>query len=273
MSFRLALLASLLFLVVATGCDSGSDDNAIGSFEAAISGSTTASLRGQAAFATKTQDGSTYTAIGLIDDTDPQDLVVLVLPGLPRSGTFDVADDEAGGLLTLTSTSGDEGTLYIVQSGTLTVTRANDRRVEGRFEVEAVSLIDETDEVSIEGTFEANADLPRDGRPALGDRGAGAVHLPGVAPGEGAGDGQGACAVEQTIRQAEGPDRDIRVECDGDERVDGDVVAGAGHDAAAPAAGAGPHAVAVDPGTVEGRDGPCGEERDGYEPKAERAMA
>ena len=153
MSFRLAVVAALLFLVAATGCDSGSDDDTIGSFEAAISGSTSASLRGQATFATETQDRSTYTAIGLIDDTDPQDLVVLVVPGTPRSGTFDVADEEAGGLLTLTA--GDEGTLYIVQSGSLSVTRANDRRVEGRFEVEAVSLVDETDEVSIEGTFEA----------------------------------------------------------------------------------------------------------------------
>lgn len=153
MSPRIALLAFLLFLVAATGCDSGSDDDGVGSFAATVSGDVTASLRGQAAFATETEDGSTYTAIGLVDDTDPQDLVVLVVPGTPRSGTFNVDNEEAGGLFTLTN--GDEGTLYIVQSGTLTVTRANDRRVEGRFEVEAVSLVDETDEVSIEGTFEA----------------------------------------------------------------------------------------------------------------------
>lgn len=154
MSSRFAFLASLLFLVVATGCDSGSNaDDSVGSFEAAVSGDATASLRGQAAFATETEDDSTYTAIGLIDDTDPQDLIVLVVPGTPRSGTFAVNNEEAGGLLTLTA--GDEGTLYIVQSGTLTVTRATDERVEGRFEVEAVNLIDETDEVSIEGEFEA----------------------------------------------------------------------------------------------------------------------
>jgi hypothetical protein len=152
MSSRIALLASLLFLFV--GCDSGSDDdNTVGSFEAAVSGNATATLRGQAAFATDTEDDSTYTAIGLIDAEDPQDLVVLVLPGSPHSGTFDVADQEAGGLLTLTD--GDEGTLYVVQSGTLTVTRASDSRVEGRFDVEAVSIVDETDEVSIEGEFEA----------------------------------------------------------------------------------------------------------------------
>lgn len=154
MSSRIAFLAPLLFLFVATGCDSGSDDdNAVGSFEAAVSGDATASLRGQAAFATETEDDSTYTAIGLVDGEDPQDLIVLVVPGAPRPGTFAVDNEEAGGLLTLTD--GDEGTLYIVQSGSLTVTRANDERVEGRFEVEAVSLIDETDEVSIEGEFEA----------------------------------------------------------------------------------------------------------------------
>lgn len=148
--FLLALLTGTL-----AACDSaGGDDLDDGTFQAQVSGHAQAALRGQAAFAVETQGGQTISAVGLINTEDDEDAVFLVLDGQPTAKTYPVTDEKAGAILILHGT-GDEGDLYIAESGSITVTRADAGRMTGSFDVTAVSLADEDDEVRLRGSFSA----------------------------------------------------------------------------------------------------------------------
>lgn len=145
---------ALALLLALAGCDSNdTDSNAFGSFEATVVGDTRLELEGDAGFATETEDGQTVTAVGLIDENDPQDVIILAMPGQPRTGTFRVDSEQAGGLFTLTN--GSEGALYFFRSGQVVISRSTSRALAGRFNVEAVSIMDLNDIVTIEGTFDA----------------------------------------------------------------------------------------------------------------------
>ena len=150
MTLRFALLTALL-LTAFLGCDSSGDD--LGVFEAALSGTVSTTLAGRAAFATDSEDGHLITAIGLVDQRDPQDLIVLVLPERARVGSFAIRDEQAGGIVVLTS--GEEGDVYIAHTGTVTITRASGDRVAGRFRAEVVHLLDLKKRATVSGTFDA----------------------------------------------------------------------------------------------------------------------
>ena len=150
MTLRFALLTAL-FLTAVLGCDSSGDD--LGVFDAALSGAVSTTLTGRAAFATDSEDGHLVTAIGLIDRRDPQDLIVLVLPERAREGDFAIRDEQAGGIVVLTS--GEEGDVYVAHAGTVTITRATGDRVAGRFRAEGIHLLDPKKRVTVSGTFDA----------------------------------------------------------------------------------------------------------------------
>lgn len=150
-----ALLALALLTAPLAACDSsGDDDSADSTFEATVSGTAQASLGGQAAFATQTEDGQTVTAVGLLDRTDDEDAAFLVFEGRPSAKTYRVADEEVGALLVLHGT-GDEGALYVAETGTVTLARSETSRMTGTFDVTAVSLVDEDETVRLRGTFSA----------------------------------------------------------------------------------------------------------------------
>ena len=145
----LALLAGPL-----AACDSNGDDLDDGTFQAQVSGGAQAALRGQAAFAVETEGGQTISAVGLVNTEDDEDAVFLVIDGQATAKTYSVAADNAGAILVLHGT-GDDGDLYIAESGSITVTRADAGRLSGSFDVTAVPLFDEDDEVRLRGSFSA----------------------------------------------------------------------------------------------------------------------
>ncbi|HEX8386824.1 MAG TPA: hypothetical protein VF576_11610 [Rubricoccaceae bacterium] len=157
---RSTLRITLLAVVAAatlTACDSASDDEDLAQFEADVTGDATAALEGQAAYAVMTEDGQTVTAVGLINEDDEEDVVLLVVKGQPRTGTFEAAgpEEEADAGMILTLSDGETGALYTSTAGSITVTRATTGRLVGRFDIDAVNVVDEEETVSVEGTFDA----------------------------------------------------------------------------------------------------------------------
>ena len=150
-----ALLALALLTAPLTACDSAGDDGpADGTFDATVSGDAQASLGGQAAFASTTEDGQTVTAVGLIDRGADDDAAFLVFKGRPTAKAYTVASEDVGALLVLQGT-GDEGDLYVAETGTVTVSRSETARLSGSFDVTAVNLFDEDDTVRLRGSFNA----------------------------------------------------------------------------------------------------------------------
>ncbi len=158
-AFLPALLASAVTL---NGCDSSEsgDGPETGSFTARATGSESVSLRGIAGFATDVQDGEPLFAIGLVNGTDEDSFdgsaVILVGQGTPDEGEYAISNEEGGeaGALFSVATDDEDGALYISDTGSFTITSASSERVRGTFEFHAVS-IDETEEVSVSGSFDA----------------------------------------------------------------------------------------------------------------------
>lgn len=151
---RIFLLLSLIAGLL-PACDSNDDnDLATGTFDAQVSGGAQAALRGHAAFAVQTDGGETLSAIGLFNTEDDEDAAFLVIAGRATAKTYPVADDRAGAILILHGT-GDEGDLFVAESGSITVSRADAGRMMGSFDVTAVSIADEDHEVRLRGSFNA----------------------------------------------------------------------------------------------------------------------
>jgi hypothetical protein len=163
-AFRAALRPLTPALLVGTlalsGCDSGNDGPDEGSFDVTVAGSFSDSFSGLAAFATEVdpENGSVF-AIGLVNEESENEVVVLVGKGAPAERTYELTmeetEDAEGAALFAVQTSEEEGALYMAESGTLTVTDAATDRLRGRFEFEAVNILDETDTVTLSGTFDA----------------------------------------------------------------------------------------------------------------------
>lgn len=162
--FLLVLLASPL-----AACDSSNADLTDGTFEARVSGSAETTLNGLAAFAVETEDGETVSAIGLVNTADDEDAVFLLVNGRAAAQTYAVGGTAAGAILVLHGT-GDEGAVYIADSGTITVDRADAARLSGSFDVTATSLVEEGERVRLQGSFHAKAGAvtpPADTAPRL----------------------------------------------------------------------------------------------------------
>ena len=155
-TLRVCLLAALGASAL-TACDSGTDPvDTAGQFDASVTGTATASLEGRAAYAVMTENGETVTSIALLNDDDPRDVVVVVFPGQPRTGTFQAAGtEEATSAAVILTLDGEAEAAYLATGGTVTISRAAGGEIEGRFDVDAASLVDETRAVSVEGTFDA----------------------------------------------------------------------------------------------------------------------
>ena len=161
-ALRAAFIPALLVgAVTLNGCDSSESGVENGSFNARVTGDQTLSLNGLAGFATDTQDGEPYFAIGLANGTSEEtadgSAVVLVAPGTPDEGEYQFSADEdaeAGAIFSV-ATDDEEGLLYLSDDGSFTITNASSERVRGTFEFHAVNFMDETDAVSVTGSFDA----------------------------------------------------------------------------------------------------------------------
>lgn len=157
-ALRAALLPALALSLALGGCDSSDPAPAAGAFSARVTGGQTLTLAGEAGFAVGTEDGERYFAVGLVGDPDANKTVVLIARGTPARRTYTLTlDEEAGeaGAIFAVQTGEDEGALYGADAGTLTVTDVAGDRLRGRFEFHAVNLFDETDAVTVTGTFDA----------------------------------------------------------------------------------------------------------------------
>ena len=157
--FSLRLRATLLTALAAVSlaaCDSSSDDDGdLGTFQAQVTGAAQASLGGQAVFAVQTEDGETASAIALIDE-DEEDVAFLLMDGRVTAKTYTIAGETAGAMLLL-GDDDETGAMYVSETGTITVTRADAARVVGTFDVTAVNIADEDETVRLRGSFDAKS--------------------------------------------------------------------------------------------------------------------
>lgn len=148
-----ALFLATLAAVSLAACDSSSDGDGLGRFQAQVTGAAQASLGGQAAFAVQTEDGETVSAVALVDE-DEDDVAFLLVNGRVAAKTYTIADETAGALLLLGEADGT-GDMYVAETGTITVTRADAARVVGTFDVTGVNILDEDETVRVRGSFDA----------------------------------------------------------------------------------------------------------------------
>ncbi len=154
------MTAALLAAPLLTACDSGGPDEpapaAPGSFTVQADG---AALTGMAAFDDSyevAEGGGPAFAIGLVTP-DARQTVVLFGAGAPARRTYSLsADEEAGEAGALYFIVGPEdGTLYMATGGTMTLTHVASDRLRGRFEMTAAHLVDPSQTITLEGSFDA----------------------------------------------------------------------------------------------------------------------
>lgn len=149
---------SLLALPALVGCDSSDDEDVAGSFQLEVSGALEDAYSGRAAFARETdpETGEVF-AIGLFNAQDEQDVVVLVGKGAPARKTYEVSTEETGEAAAFYAVrlQAEEGAFFMADGGTFTLTDVRSDRLEGRLEITAVSVLDETQTITLSGTFDA----------------------------------------------------------------------------------------------------------------------
>lgn len=163
-TFRTSWLIPVLFVsgtLLLTACDSNDepDDNDLGRFQAAITGSVQMSLDGLAGYGVEVDpDSGAVFAVALISASDNEDVILLAGRGTPTERSYPLdaieSDGETGGVFFL-HTMGENGVFYLSDGGTLTLTAVRSDRLEGRFEFTAVNVLDEDDTVTLQGTFNA----------------------------------------------------------------------------------------------------------------------
>ena len=162
---RIALLALLLFPLAA--CDSGSepdepedDTPRFGSFEAELSGDLVLSLEGQALFDTFSlspgePSALSITMLQLDQPAGGRGLSVNSSPGaIIGTGSYALGEQLRQVTLFYSDRDGDELGFLLGSSGTLTITRYDESRVDGTFSATLSSFGTEVD-VQVTGSFEA----------------------------------------------------------------------------------------------------------------------
>ena len=150
-----------LLVVFVAACDSGSDSDP-GRFEATFTGDVSATLRGDAAIQRLTfPDATGELSVTMVPDgalSDPTAVRSLSLGGLDEvtgTGTYSLDADGARSLSLVYLGFGNGPTLS-ARSGTVTLTRFEDDRVEGTFEAEMEETFGgDGAEARVEGTFSA----------------------------------------------------------------------------------------------------------------------
>ena len=149
-----ALIVAVLFLLPASACDSGNYLGETGSFELSAPALST-SIKGRASF--RAQSGLEFAVF--LDGSSGSVVLVSPTEGVPRRGTYAVEMDrrtmDARSYRIEFSPSG--GGFYRSESGSVTIKKSSERRVEGRFEFVARSFNEGAggEAITISGKFEA----------------------------------------------------------------------------------------------------------------------
>ena len=157
------LLALLSLVVVAAGCDSGTDGPPpLGQFTAQVSGEIERDLSGDAAFSYLDvgPERSPVLSITLIDRRTLRQSVGLsdVNGVLEGEGTYGLGIDRDGLSLLLSVDESGVRTTYAATDGTLEITDLGDDQIVGAFSAQLAPFpgdFDLTPTARVEGTFEA----------------------------------------------------------------------------------------------------------------------
>ena len=150
---RCAIALTSVVLLAACGGDGPTPPKpSVGSFTAAVSGTASKNLNGQAGFLVT----ANLFSIALNSSSETGSIQFSRLSGIPATGDYSLDPNSApnsGAFAALYSAGGQEN--YIATTGRLTITSASADRVQGTFHFTGAGGASGTATVTITGTFDA----------------------------------------------------------------------------------------------------------------------